>query len=177
MLPVENSNRKAIGKISKAHGIKGEIRIQLDFAFSFPETLPEVFYIDAGSLEPLPYFVEKIERSDEQSAIVKFEGISDRATAEKLRSRKIYVEDAVIATFEKSSPESPFSGIEGFDVLDEAGNVIGNILELNWLPAHPVAVLDEEAYRILPLHEDLLILIDRDKRQIILRLPDGILDL
>ena len=174
---MDSTNWTAIGRITKAHGLKGEIRLQLDFTFLFPDKLPTVFYIESAGNEPIQYFIASGDIISNQHAIIHFEEVKDRNTAQMLQGKKVYLPDDKTTDFEIIANDSLFNDVEGFTIMDTAGKIIGTIKEVQWLPAHPVALLENPPEQLIPLHEDFLVEKNIEQKQLVLNLPDGLADL
>ncbi|MCI5135538.1 MAG: 16S rRNA processing protein RimM, partial [Candidatus Electrothrix sp. AW2] len=87
-----------VGKVTKAHSIKGEIKVH-PFSGS-PQTMlayPEILLDAEGCASPVPYRVERA-RVQKNAVLLQLTGCTDRNAAEKLVHSKVYVhEDALPA--------------------------------------------------------------------------------
>ncbi|TVR76134.1 MAG: 16S rRNA processing protein RimM [Chitinophagaceae bacterium] len=176
---MEAVNHTPIGKITKTHGLKGEVRIKLNFTFLFPENYaPEVLFLGDNHTKPIPFFVENFNAVKENEAIVKFEDISDKDDAEKLKNLYFFTDEEESRLFIVENEESKLSYLSGYRLLDEQQNIIGTIDTIRILPAHPVAVLHIKNEEVLiPLHNDLILEIRKESKEIVIKIPDGLLSL
>ena len=124
-----------IGKITNAHGVMGEVKVQ-PWCDS-PEFLCRfnTLYVDEAHI---PYKVERA-RPNKNMVILKLEGITDMNGALAMRNAILYIDrkDAKL-------PEGSFflADIEGLEARDaQTGAVLGKIAEVLTLPASNVYVI------------------------------------
>lgn len=163
-----------IGKLSRAHGLKGEIRGMID-----PSVLPRVkkmnvlFLHTGGKL--LPYFIEHAELDDSGSCLFKFEEVNDRTQAERISGKEIFIEEK---NLKKNIKLSGYSFLTGYKMLDEMENEIGVIENTFQMPANELAQLIIDKKEVLvPLTEESVIRIDKRKKEATIRIPEGLLDI
>ena len=124
-----------VGKITNAHGVMGEVKVQPwcdspEFLCRF-----DTLYAD----EPhIPYKVERA-RPNKNMVILKLEGVTDMNGALAMRNAILYIDrkDAKL-------PEGSFflADIEGLEARDaQTGAVLGKIAEVLTLPASNVYVI------------------------------------
>ena len=124
-----------VGKITNAHGVMGEVKVQ-PWCDS-PEFLCRfnTLYVDEAHI---PYKVERA-RPNKNMVILKLEGITDMNGALAMRNAILYIDrkDAKL-------PEGSFflADIEGLEARDaQTGAVLGKIAEVLTLPASNVYVI------------------------------------
>ena len=124
-----------VGKVTRAHGLMGEVRVQ-PWADS-PEFLCQVktLYVDKTHW---PIQVERA-RVHKNMAILKFQGITDVPGALSLRNAILYIDRA-----DAHLPEGTFflADLYGLEVRDaQSGEVLGKIEDVLTLPANNVYVV------------------------------------
>lgn len=77
-----------IGKIRKAHGIRGEVSV--DYYADSPALLSEGVYLRSGSGAPVPYAIQSF-RTHHGSLLVRFISIDDKNAADALRGHEMLV--------------------------------------------------------------------------------------
>ncbi len=118
------SGKIEVGKIVTAVGIKGEVKL-----YSFGDD-PEKF-LNYKTLSVAGYGeldIEKV-RKHGNAAVIKLKGIDDRSSAEKLRGRAAYVEEADL----RELPEGEYyiKDMIGLDVFDvDTGENVGTLAEV-----------------------------------------------
>lgn len=149
-----------IGKVAKAQGIKGELKLNLDIEFGKIENLEE--FIIGGK----NYKIEKIEKRT-NGVFVKLFGVDDRNYAESLRMLDIEVERENLK--ELSENEFYFEDLIGAKVNDENGNEIGHIEDIEQYGAADIIVINQNGrlYSV-PFLDDIFIkFIANDKTMIV----------
>ena len=124
-----------IGKVTNAHGVMGEVKVQ-PWCDS-PEFLCQfkTLYVDEAHW---PIKVERA-RPNKNMVILKLEGVTDMNGALAMRNAILHIDrkDVVL-------PEGSFflADIEGLEARDaETGKVLGKIAEILTLPANNVYVI------------------------------------
>ena len=124
-----------VGKVTKYHGIMGEVRVE-PWADS-PEFLCQfdTLYVDEAHW---PIKVERA-RVHKNVAIIKFEGITDIPSALSLQGAILFIDRK-----DANLPEGSFfiADLLGLEVRDAAtGEVLGQIADVLTLPANNVYVV------------------------------------
>jgi 16S rRNA processing protein RimM len=135
-----------VGRVSRAHGVRGEVRIMADS--DNPERFaPEAVVFArpartalAGPSQPerLRLTVEYV-RGDDVFPIVAFREIETRESAEGLRGHVLEVPGAELPDLDVDE-FYPFD-LEGLQVRDPGGVAVGVVAEVIDSPAHPLLAL------------------------------------
>ena len=160
-----------IGRLGKAHGIKGEVSFQFDDdIFDRVETEYLVLSVD-GIL--VPFFIEEYRFRNGYLAFVKFRDVDTQERAAELTGCDVYFPRELAAT-EDESPILTF--LVGFDVVDaQSGQRIGTISDINDQTANVLFELDNG--QLIPASDELICNIDTDREEIVMTLPEGLLAL
>jgi 16S rRNA processing protein RimM len=163
-----------LGVVVKSHGLNGEVSIKLDT--DYPEAYDEmesVLLEQKGRL--IPFFIESYSRNRE-FAIVKFEDINSREQADTLKGCRLFLPD-------EDLPELPddqfyFHEVKGYTIVDEQEGTLGVIREIYDVTAQALIAMDWKGKEVLiPINDDIVGRIDRDKQELHVNLPGGLLDL
>ena len=159
----------AVGHVTRAHGIRGEVAVEVrsDNPGRFSDGA--VVFTEAGrSLT--------IARSHAHGSrlLVKFDGVDDRTAAESLRGQVLVVPGSWLPPL----PEGeywPFQ-LEGCAVVTESGRVLGSIGDVVPNPANDlwIAVDDEGTETLLPAVHDVILEVDIGARRIVVRDVPGL---
>ena len=156
-----------IAKVLKSNGTDGELL--MSFRDICPEEIPtqEPVFIHFDGL-PVPFFIEKLSPRGRSKALVHLTDISSGEDAEEIVGADVFMKEDV---FEDIEDEEDYSFLIGWNV---AG--VGEVTDFIDIPSnHCIEVSYEGSSVILPLHEDLIIDIKEESREITLRIPDGLL--
>lgn len=136
-----------VGRVSRPHGIRGEVRIVPDS--DNPERFVDggVFYArpararmaGGGTVNRSRLTIDAV-RGEKEFPIVSFAEIADREAAAGLRGFILEVRGEELPEL-PSDEYYPFD-IEGLSVRDPQGSVVGRVREVIDSPAHPVLAVD-----------------------------------
>jgi 16S rRNA processing protein RimM len=162
-----------IGAIVGAHGIKGDVRIRplTDVPGQY-DNLKSVYVNFNGDRR-----FRDIERSRTAHSqyILKFEGIDDRTSAERLKGALL--ERPLDDLAPLAEDEFFIFDLIGLSVKTKEGVHIGKLTDVMELPANDVYVVSGEKKEFLiPAIKDVIISIDLSKKEVIINPLDGLLD-
>ncbi len=161
-----------LGTISRKHGYKGELNIKLDISSSsFLEDVDYLF-IDIDN-QLVPYFLTSLRFKKSMLALVKFEDISSEEEAKSMIGKEIYLP----LTF---SPEQEDldSQYVNFLAIDYTHGPLGKIIDVQKNSAQSLFVINYQQKEILiPIVDNYIQSVDVQKKEIVLRTPDGLLTL
>ena len=145
--------RLEVGRIGRAHGLRGEIAVSLSTDREERLAPGSVLGITGGEL------VVVRARPHQHRWLVVFEGVQDRTAAEALQGELLYA-DALPAD---DVDELWVHELIGAAVQDPSGNSLGTVIAVEANPASDLLVLDGD--RLLPLaflvrHEAGLVVVD-----------------
>ncbi len=151
-----------IAKIIKSNGTDGGILIGVrDIEIGQIDTKEPVF-IEFDGL-PVPFFIQDICQKGSSRAIIHLNDVCSLEDAEEIVGRAICVEDSD----EDEETEEDFTGWTVYDKKHKLGAVDG----IEEIPGNPCLYIGDI---LIPLHEDFVISIDEDNRELHLDLPEGL---
>jgi 16S rRNA processing protein RimM len=163
-----------VGRITKAHGLRGEVAVQVlsDNPDRFAEGA-EV-YLEDGRALPIV-----AARRAGARLLVAFEGIADRTAAEALRGRSLVVPRSMLPELEDGEywPHQ----LIGCEVLTEGGRSLGRVTDVIENPANDLWAARDEAgvETLIPAIRDVVVEVDVAAARIVVRelpgltAPDG----
>lgn len=163
-----------LGKITKTHGIRGELVFFLDV--DMPELYSEmdsVLIEIKGDL--VPYFIESIS-VNRNRGIVALEGIETIEEAQKLVNCDLYLPLDNLDELEEG--QFYFHEIVGFLVRDEKLGDLGTVRTVYNLAPQNLISMDYQGKEILiPVNDELTPSADKEQKILHVRLPDGLVDI
>ncbi len=161
-----------VGKLRHAHGLKGEILMEV--ITDFPERIqPNVRFFVGDALSPVTL---RSRRPHGQGLLLAFYGYDTPETVGELRNQFLYVPTAN----RPKLPEGDYYHHQLLDlaVIDESGRTLGRINEILTTPANDVYVVrrPEGADLLLPAIESVVLRVDLDKGEMHIHLLPGLLD-
>jgi 16S rRNA processing protein RimM len=162
-----------LGRITRLHGFEGTVTIKLEK--SFFENIPEmesVFLEIEG--KPVPFFISMSENPGADILWLRFEGYETIEKARGFVGSRVYLsagEEGIII-------KDDLRDLCGFIVQLSDKSQVGTIADVSENPGQWLLnVRTKEGKDILiPLHEDLILGIDRRKKIIKMDLPEGLTD-
>jgi 16S rRNA processing protein RimM len=164
-----------IGFINKTHGFQGELSLAInnELSLSVDQFKDSFLFVQLDGL-PVPFFVENI-REKANGVLVKFDTIDDELNAKNLVGKKVFAQK--MKQEKNDDPEADWFDLIGYTVSDESYGELGPILEIQELPMQFLASCKVNGKEILfPLHEEIILEIDNEKKTIQIDLPEGLLD-
>jgi 16S rRNA processing protein RimM len=167
-------NYCSIGKIVATFGYKGELILQHHLGKKSSLKGLENFFIEEKKDELLPYFIESTKVKTADQIYVKLEGIDTKEAGQKLLQKQVWLtEDDFHEYAGKSAPISML----GFHIENE-GEDLGEILEVIEQPHQLLCRIDLKGKEaLIPVHENTLIRIDKKKKLVVVKLPEGLLEI
>lgn len=156
-------NLFSIGKITKVHGIQGEVLVSPFLEDSSPFFQWNHFYL--GGEEERRVEVHRI-RNENRGILLQLRGIEDRESAKKLIGKTLEVEREDLPDL----PEGTFFTFEvlGLKVVTEKGEEIGEIVEILKLPAHDVYLVKKgEKEVLIPAIDSVVMRVDLENRKMV----------
>jgi 16S rRNA processing protein RimM len=163
-----------IGKFVTTFGLKGELVLKHTLGKKTSLKGLAALFVEEKKESFLPWFIESTKIKTEDEIYIKLEGINTREQAIKLAQKQIWLPEADFKKF--SSKSSPISFL-GYEIVEE-DKVLGKILEVIEQPHQVLCRIDlngKEA--LIPLHEETIVRIDKKKGQVIVQLPEGLLEI
>ena len=160
-----------IGRIGKAHGVKGEVTFQFDDDV-FDRVDAEYLILEVDGIL-VPFFMEEYRFRSDSTALVKFEDIDTQDRARELTNCDVYFPRELSDNDEE---EISWSFLVGFSIIDdESGKNVGTIASIDDNTMNILFELEDGT--LIPASEELITDIDKDNKTITIALPEGILDL
>jgi 16S rRNA processing protein RimM len=162
-----------IGRVSKPHGVKGEIRIDY-FNLEDPRFFSQyqVIYLPGDEGEPRPYRLSWV-RPLRKFVVVQLEGIRTREEAERLKGKEVLIHLAELPPLEED--EYYWHEILGMLVVTEQGREVGKVTDIYPTGSNDVYVVHkEEKEFLIPATHEVIIAIDTKARTMVIRPPKGL---
>ena len=163
-----------VGKLTKTHGLKGELAIWLDV--DYPEEyddLDSILLDIKGTL--VPHFVEEIQIRPNKS-IIKFEDIDTIEDALKIVNCDLYLPNENLS--ELDDDQFYYHEIIAFYIIDEVQGKLGKVAAVYTSDAQDLIAMNYQGHEILiPVSDEIVKTIDREKKELYTNLPEGLLEI
>ena len=161
-----------IGRLGKAHGIKGEVTMQVDDDI-FDCTEAEYLVLELDNIM-VPFFIEEYFFKSDTQAVIKFEGIDTLERARELANVNVFFPISVMEEYNRNAGTDEkalsYPMLVGFKVND-----IGKIAYIDNQTANVMFELEDGT--LIPAAEELIEDIDIENKQIKMTIPEGLLDI
>lgn len=173
---VDQNRFVLVGKVVKAHGIKGEVKI-VPFSRD-PEECGSyriVILIDEDGKAEHQYPVVRA-RSKKNAAIVQLEGVGNRNDAEALAGCDVWVARDELPPLDDG--EFFWHQIEGMHVVTEDGRELGEVTSLLATGGHDVMVITGKGKEYLvPAKDEFIVSINDRERILVIAPVPGLLEI
>ena len=163
-----------LGYITKPHGLNGDVSIVIDA--DYPEAyrnLESVFIEQDKQL--VPFFVSKINISGTK-AILALEESNSVESAKQLKGASLYLPLSFLPELE--SDQFYFHEIIGFEVVDKAIGNIGKVTTVYDVGPQDILAFDHNGHEVLlPINDDTVLSLEREKRLLHVEIPNGLLEI
>lgn len=160
-------DRVVVGRVMKAHGIRGEVSI--DVLSDIPERFAPGATVELDDRE----LTVESARPHQGRLLVKFEQVADRTAAEALRGAELTIGEERLAPLGQWSyyPHQ----LEGLRVVDEKGADLGTFAEALEGPANDIWVVRTARGEVMvPAVRAVVVSVDLDAGVIMLSPPEGL---
>lgn len=162
------------GKVTKTHGLKGEITIKLDVAN--PADFNDLRYLlieEKGNL--IPYFIDYQKISGDKM-FVQLQDVKKMDVAITFVGKAVFLPNELMP--ELDDDEFYYDEIKGFKLVDEAKGEIGEISDVLEYPTQAVIQVMKDGKEILiPIHDDIIKKVDKKAKVLTVKAPEGLIDM
>ncbi|MEE3034707.1 MAG: ribosome maturation factor RimM [Bacteroidota bacterium] len=164
-----------LGVITKKYSFRGEIIIKFEGDKSKMYTKLDSVYIESnGTL--VSHKINKIQKHKSDFLRLSLKGIDNENDAERLLKKNVYLPLSMLPPL--SGKNFYYHEIYGFLAIDNEGDKIGEIKSVRDLKKQSLFVIDHKGIEILvPVHNDLIENIDRERKEIKINIPEGLIDI
>ena len=160
-----------IGRLGKAHGVKGEVSFQFDDDI-FDRVDADYLVLDIDGIL-VPFFMEEYRFRSDSVCLVKFCNVDTQQRAQELTGCDVFFPRALA---EEGDEMPSLSMLVGFKIVNNAnGKTIGRIAAIDDSTAN--ILFEMEDGMLIPANDDLIEVIDAEQQQIKMNIPQGLLDI
>ena len=160
-----------IGRLGKAHGVKGEVSFQFDDDI-FDTTDVDYLILEIDGIL-VPFFMEEYRFRNDSLALVKFCDVDTQQRASELTGCDVYFPRTLA---EESEGQLSLSSLVGFDIVEASNSkVVGKIAAIDDTTQNILFELEDG--RLIPASDELITNIDTNRQQIIMQIPTGLLEI
>jgi 16S rRNA processing protein RimM len=164
-----------VGYTQKTHGVKGELKFFVEDPFFDLIIEKNRVFLDIKGVK-VPYFIKEIRGAE--GNIIHFDDVPNREAALLLQSRKMYLPASEVPEDLEMEPEGPaYAGLTGFMLVDAQAGPVGPIEEVLEMPQQEMALVRYKGREtLIPLNTHFIQGVDTERREVLVDLPDGLLE-
>ena len=160
-----------IGRLGKAHGVKGEVSFQFDDDI-FDRVDADYLVLDIDGIL-VPFFMEEYRFRSDSVCLVKFCNVDTQQRAQELTGCDVFFPRALA---EEGDEMPSLSMLVGFKIVNNAnGKTVGRIAAIDDSTAN--ILFEMEDGMLIPANDDLIEVIDAEQQQIKMNIPQGLLEI
>lgn len=165
-----------IARVLKSHGTDGAFAAGFTGGFAADDIdLTEPVFIIFDGL-PVPFFIESIVPKGTGKAIMRITGVKSFEDAEEIAGRDVFVCGDAENPADFHDDFSMLTGWTLFAAGEDGDTEIGTVTDFIDIPGNPcIEAKTKKGAVTIPLHEDLILSVNPDAREIIMDIPDGLL--
>lgn len=166
---ISESDVRSIGRMGKAHGVKGELTLTLaNDATEF--SVGDCIIVRVDGLF-VPFFIEECRRRSSHAVLLRLDGIDSIDRARELTNCEVFS----LRGDDDDDGGADVYSLVGWSMIDAAdGSVIGEISDVDDTTANTLFVVDG---RLVPAADEYIKQTDPVGRRLIVSLPHGLLEL
>ena len=169
-----NFSYTKIGTIITKHGFNGSLILKISGKYSNNLSIVDFLFIEINK-KHIPFKLDSIKTFKNKSYKIKFNEVNNDAYANQLISKSVFIKSNDYPDLKKET--NIYSAIINFSAFNNEAK-IGEIININENLPQPVFEINYKSKIVMvPIHEDLIIKIDKENKNIFLRIPDGLLDI
>lgn len=164
-----------IGQFAKPHGIKGEISLITNSDVFDESEDPYIICEIDGIL--VPFFIEEYRYKTDTVVLLKLENVDSEQAAREFANRDVYysldeVEDMDLVG------DMTWDSFIGYCVSDEKTGELGYITDVDETTINVLLKINCHGEELLlPAAGELIVSVDHENKQLVVTLPEGLLDL
>lgn len=163
-----------VGSIVGTYGTEGEIVLKhnLGKKSTFPGV--ESFFIEVSRGSYIPYFPLQIRSKNNEEVIIRLDAVASKEVAQLLLKKQVWLPESQVTKL--AAKNAPIS-LLGYAVLNDK-KPLGVVEEVIEQPQQILLRIEIDKKEVLiPLNESTLEKINHPGKQVLVNLPDGLLDI
>lgn len=173
---IKDSEVFKIGKLTKTHGVKGEIAFRFDNDIFDRVNCPYLILKIDEIL--VPFFFEEYRFKGEDTALFKFTDLDSEDKVAKLQGLEVYFPRKYYEDTQDEDLSFSWDYFIGFKVNDAESGELGTIVSVDTQTINTLFLIEdaEGDETIIPAVEEFIINIDQENKIINLKLPEGLIE-
>lgn len=162
------------GKLVAVHGLKGELILKHELGKKSSLKDVKAIFIEDKKDSFFPWFIQSTKIKSDTEVLLKLEGVDTRESAKKLSPKEVWLTEE---DFKRLSAKAAPANLLGYTIINNKER-LSEVLEVIEQPHQLLCRI--ELYKkevLIPINEIFLKKIDHKKKEVIVELPDGLLEI
>jgi 16S rRNA processing protein RimM len=172
--PMTYNNNILLGRITKVSGYEGAVTIKLEKIFfeNIPQMESVFFEIEGRSV---PFFISDQEYSGADILKVIFDGYGSVEKINEFVGCRVFLTTGLA----ESDKTNDIHNLDGYQVFTSDNEILGIIREIISNPGQLLlsVITSGKKEILIPLHEDFIVSIDKEKKTILMDIPEGLTEI
>jgi len=161
------------GKLVAVHGLRGELILKHELGKKTSLKDLKAIFIEDRKDSFIPWFIETAKARSENEILLKLETVNTREAAAKLSQKEVWLTEE---DFKRLSAKSAPANLLGYTIINDKER-LSEILEVIEQPHQLLCRIELNKKEVLiPINESFLKKVDHKKKEVIVELPEGLLD-
>jgi len=162
------------GKFVAVHGVKGELILKHELGKKSSLKDVKAIFTEDRKDSFFPWFIAGTRIKSETEIFIRIEGVDTREKAAKLSQKEIWLTEE---DFKKLAAKSAPASLLGYTIINHKEK-LSEILEVIEQPHQLLCRIELHKKEVLiPINENFLKKIDHKKKEVIMELPEGLIDI
>ena len=172
MSPDSSDGLLLVGRVARAHGIRGHVIVNPETDFMEERFRVGQRLLVGAAAHPREYEIEAV-RFHQGRPVVRFAGVATMTEAETLSGSELWLREAELGPL----PAGTFyrHDLVGCEVRKKDGEVLGRVTAVEGSLDRSYLVVDEHV--MIPLVADICVAVDIARRRVTVDPPEGLIDL
>lgn len=161
---------RTIGIITRTHGFEGAVVVRSEGGITSEPAQGEPVFVVIDGI-PVPFFTREAFITSKDTLVISFDDYMTPASVARLKGCEV-------RTSEEPGEQDEISDVKGYTIIDKKIGFRGIIAGIEKNPGQLLAIVNTARGDVLiPLHSDLIILIDSENMIIEMSLPEGLTEI
>jgi len=172
---INKDNLIKIGFLAKPHGVAGEVLVRLLPEFVGAEPAPSWLFVDVlGGL--VPFEVQSARLRGEDGLLLALDTITSDEKVRRYQGAEVFIDPLELGA--SDNEDLTLNALIGYSVVDKTYGPIGIITAIHDIKQNPLIEIDFNGREVLiPLQDDFIISLDKETRLLLVKTPEGLIDL
>lgn len=166
-----------IGRFAKTHGVKGELALLANSEL-FERSEEDLYVVCDIDGILVPFFVESCRFKSDSVVLVKLDYVNNEESAREFINKEVYFPLAFMPEDDNLIGDITWDSFIGYTVSDKEHGLLGKVIDVDESTINILLHIDYNGNTLMfPAAEELINEVDHSTKQLVVFVPEGLLDL